>query len=76
MIGTTRSPVNFILNKLRKLGFIKYNGGLPMHSSLLNIILHDQVSLPFPLPRISGGGTKTDGVPAVPPFHFFIPEQY
>lgn len=41
MIGTTRSRVSFFLNKFRKLGFIDYNGGLLIHSSLLNIVLHD-----------------------------------
>lgn len=41
MIGTTRSRVNFFMNKFRKLGFIDYNGGLHVHSSLLNIVLHD-----------------------------------
>ncbi|MGQ0811236.1 MAG: Crp/Fnr family transcriptional regulator [Nitrospiraceae bacterium] len=41
MIGTTRSRVSFFLNKFRKLGFIEYNGGLHVHSSLLNIVLHD-----------------------------------
>lgn len=41
MIGTTRSRVNFFMNRFRKLGFIKYNGGLEVHSSLLNVILHD-----------------------------------
>jgi CRP-like cAMP-binding protein len=41
MIGTTRSRVSFFMNKFRKLGFIYYNGGLEVHSSLLNIILHD-----------------------------------
>jgi CRP/FNR family transcriptional regulator, cyclic AMP receptor protein len=43
MIGTTRSRVSFFMNKFRKLGFIHYNGGgLEVHSSLLNVILHDQ----------------------------------
>jgi CRP/FNR family transcriptional regulator, cyclic AMP receptor protein len=42
MIGTTRSRVSFFMNKFRKLGFIEYNGHLQIHSSLLNIILHDQ----------------------------------
>jgi CRP/FNR family transcriptional regulator, cyclic AMP receptor protein len=42
MIGTTRSRVNFFMNKFRKLGFIEYNDGLHVHSSLLNIILLDQ----------------------------------
>ena len=41
MIGTTRSRVSYFMNKFRKLGFIHYNGGLEIHSSLLNIILHD-----------------------------------
>jgi CRP-like cAMP-binding protein len=41
MIGTTRSRVSFFLNKFRKLGFIDYNGELRVHSSLLNIVLHD-----------------------------------
>jgi CRP-like cAMP-binding protein len=43
MIGTTRSRVNFFLNKFRKLGFIEYSGQLPItiHSSLLNVVLHD-----------------------------------
>lgn len=41
MIGTTRSRVSFFMNKFRKLGFIEYNGELRVHSSLLNIILHD-----------------------------------
>jgi CRP/FNR family transcriptional regulator, cyclic AMP receptor protein len=41
MIGTTRSRVSFFMNRFRKLGFIQYNGGLSVHSSLLNIVLHD-----------------------------------
>jgi CRP/FNR family cyclic AMP-dependent transcriptional regulator len=47
MIGTTRSRVSFFMNKFRKLGFIDYkgglrrNGGLHVHSSLLNVVLHD-----------------------------------
>ena len=42
MIGTTRSRVSFFMNKFRKLGFIRYNGSIEVHSSLLNVILHDQ----------------------------------
>ena len=42
MIGTTRSRVSFFMNRFRKLGFIEYNGGIEVHSSLLNIVLHDQ----------------------------------
>ena len=41
MIGTTRSRVSFFMNKFRKLGFLDYNGGLHIHSSLLNVVLHD-----------------------------------
>jgi CRP/FNR family transcriptional regulator, cyclic AMP receptor protein len=41
MIGTTRSRVSYFMNKFRKLGFIKYNGGLQVNSSLLNVVLHD-----------------------------------
>ncbi len=41
MIGTTRSRVNFFMNRFRKLGFIHYNGGLQVHSSLLSVVLHD-----------------------------------
>ena len=41
LIGTTRSRVNFFMNKFRKLGFIDYNGKMHVHSSLLNIVLHD-----------------------------------
>jgi CRP/FNR family transcriptional regulator, cyclic AMP receptor protein len=41
MVGTTRSRVNFFMNKFRKLGFIEYNGGLTINSSLLSIVLHD-----------------------------------
>jgi CRP-like cAMP-binding protein len=41
MVGTTRARVNFFMNRFRKLGFIEYNGELRVHSSLLNIVLHD-----------------------------------
>jgi CRP/FNR family transcriptional regulator, cyclic AMP receptor protein len=41
MIGTTRSRVSFFMNRFRKLGFIDYNGGLQVHSSMLNVVLHD-----------------------------------
>jgi CRP/FNR family transcriptional regulator, cyclic AMP receptor protein len=42
LIGTTRSRVSHFMNKFRKLGFIDYNGHLEVHSSLLNVVLHDQ----------------------------------
>ena len=41
MIGTTRSRVSFFMNRFRKLGFIEYNGGIRVHKSLLNVVLHD-----------------------------------
>ena len=41
MIGTTRSRVNFFMNKFKKLGFIKYNGGLHIDASLLSVVLHE-----------------------------------
>jgi CRP/FNR family cyclic AMP-dependent transcriptional regulator len=41
MVGTTRSRINFFMNRFRKLGFIEYNGRLTVHSSLLGVVLHD-----------------------------------
>ena len=41
MVGTTRSRVNFFMNKFRKLGFIEYNGGLKINNSLLSVVLHE-----------------------------------
>jgi CRP/FNR family transcriptional regulator, cyclic AMP receptor protein len=41
MVGTTRSRINFFMNRFRKLGFIEYNGKLTVHSSLLGVVLHD-----------------------------------
>jgi CRP/FNR family cyclic AMP-dependent transcriptional regulator len=41
MVGTTRGRVNFFMNRFRKLGFVRYNGELEVHSSLLNVVLHD-----------------------------------
>jgi len=42
MIGTTRSRVSFFMNKFRKLGLIEYNGGITVHSALLNVVLRDE----------------------------------
>lgn len=42
MVGTTRSRVSFFMNKFRQLGFITYNGHIEVHSSLLNVVLHDK----------------------------------
>jgi CRP/FNR family cyclic AMP-dependent transcriptional regulator len=44
MIGTTRSRVSFFMNRFRKLGFIDYNGRIQVHKSLLNVVLHDQLT--------------------------------
>jgi CRP/FNR family cyclic AMP-dependent transcriptional regulator len=41
MVGTTRSRVNFFMNKFKKMGFIKYNGGLQINNSLMSVVLHD-----------------------------------
>jgi CRP/FNR family cyclic AMP-dependent transcriptional regulator len=41
MVGTTRSRISFFMNKFRKLGFVDYNGGLEVHTSLLHVVLHD-----------------------------------
>jgi CRP-like cAMP-binding protein len=41
MVGTTRSRVNFFMNRFKKLGFIEYNGGLKVNTSLLSVVLHD-----------------------------------
>jgi hypothetical protein len=40
-VGTTRSRINYFMNKFRKRGFIEYNGELKVHSSLMNVIVHD-----------------------------------
>ena len=40
-VGTTRPRISYFMNKFRKLGFIEYNGGLKIHTSLLNVIVHD-----------------------------------
>lgn len=41
MVGTTRARINFFMNRFRQLGLIEYNGGLEIHSSLLDIVLHE-----------------------------------
>ena len=43
MVGTTRSRVSFFMNRFREMGFIEYNGGIHVHKSLLNVILHDKL---------------------------------
>jgi len=46
IVGTTRSRVNFFMNKFRKLGFIEYNGGLKVHRALLSVVLYDAPDSP------------------------------
>jgi CRP/FNR family transcriptional regulator, cyclic AMP receptor protein len=48
MIGTTRSRVSFFMNKFRQLGFITYNGHIEVHSSLLNVVLHEKPEIAPP----------------------------
>jgi hypothetical protein len=70
MVGTTRSRVSFFMNRFRKLGFIKYDTGenLHVHSSLLNIVLHDD-SWPIANSDVAGSvgqGRKAPEAPARP----------
>jgi CRP-like cAMP-binding protein len=64
MIGTTRSRVSFFMNRFRKHGFIEYNGRIRVHRSLLNIVLHDQLSystsnsISFPVVDTSKGAPR------------------
>jgi CRP-like cAMP-binding protein len=61
MVGTTRPRINLFMNRFRKLGFIRYNGEIEVHSSLLNVVLHDgnfvpsngTLSLAHPVARTS-----------------------
>lgn len=55
MIGTTRSRVSHFMNKFRKLGFIDYNGHIEVHSSLLNVVLHEQPTIRGEEPDSSRG---------------------
>jgi CRP/FNR family transcriptional regulator, cyclic AMP receptor protein len=70
MVGTTRSRVSFFMNRFRKLGFINYDVGdnLHVHSSLLNIILHDDdaISATSPVENASSRITKSLEPPAEP----------
>jgi predicted XRE-type DNA-binding protein len=70
MVGTTRSRVSFFMNRFRKLGFIKYNSGenLLVHSSLLNIVLHDDSGpvVNLDVAHLTGHGRKASEAPARP----------
>jgi hypothetical protein len=62
IVGTTRSRVSEFMNKFRKLGFIKYNGTLEVHNSLLNVVLHDNPHLRARVDRESArSGTRGTG---------------
>ncbi len=73
MVGTTRSRVSFFMNRFRKLGFINYDVGdnLHVHSSLLNIVLHDDNGSGTPkrgsLPSGDDGHTEPPPTPGGPP---------
>jgi CRP/FNR family transcriptional regulator, cyclic AMP receptor protein len=56
MIGTTRSRVGHFMNKFRKLGYIKYNGGLEIHNSLLNVVLYDKPEIRQKRSSLGGEG--------------------
>ena len=71
MVGTTRSRVSFFMNRFRKLGFINYESGdsdtLHVHSSLLNIVLHDDnVTIAIPETRRASARKKTSEPPSQP----------
>ncbi len=67
MVGTTRSRVSFFMNRFREMGFIEYNGGIHVHKSLLNVILHDKLPgqnaetppIEDPPPSRSGPGRRS-----------------
>jgi hypothetical protein len=61
MVGTTRSRVNFFMNKFRRLGFIDYNGDLKTNNSLLSVVLRDGP------PSKSLGGAQSPSLDAVQP---------
>src|SRR5205823_14998381 len=67
MVGTTRSRVSFFMNRFRKLGFIHYNGGLQVHSSLLNVVLHDGAFLERLTDQDSTSHNATSRLPALSP---------
>ena len=56
MIGTTRSRVSHFMNKFRQLGYIKYNGNLEIHNSLLNVLLYDKPETSQERSSLGGGG--------------------
>ncbi|HUF87125.1 MAG TPA: Crp/Fnr family transcriptional regulator [Thermohalobaculum sp.] len=65
MIGTTRSRVSYFMNKFRKLGFIEYNGGIRVHSSLLNVVLNKPDAKSRTMLGIGAAGLATVGIAGV-----------
>ena len=59
MIGTTRSRVSHFMNKFRQLGYIKYNGSLEIHNSLLNVVLYDKPEIRQERSSLGGGRPLT-----------------
>jgi len=57
-VGTTRSRINFFMNKFRKLGFIEYNGSLKVRASLLNIVVHEPADAPESRRDLGGARRK------------------
>ncbi len=74
MIGTTRSRVSFFMNRFRKMGFIHYDDGLHVHSSLLNIVLHDEAPPSVSTAEVQWGQARQR--PAARPFQSSTTEQF
>ena len=76
MVGTTRSRVSFFMNRFRKLGFINYDSGdnLHVHSSLLNVVLHDDDAVPVTSPAKHPAVRANNG-PEPPPEHGGLPDK-
>jgi CRP/FNR family transcriptional regulator, cyclic AMP receptor protein len=76
MVGTTRSRVSFFMNRFRKLGFINYDVGdnLRVHSSLLNIVLHDDDGISL-TPKAKNGSALTGRLAEPPPEHGEPPDK-
>jgi hypothetical protein len=63
MAGATRPRMNFFTNQFRKLGFIKYNGGLQINNSLLGVVLHDREPTFRVAPDEVKGGPRKSNIP-------------
>jgi hypothetical protein len=65
MIGTTRSRVSFFMNRFKKMGLIHYESGLRIHSSLLNVVLHDQPLVSLLTLLGANGQSSASSIPAI-----------